>query len=148
MSLALTKEETEFVLQGIAAWLPMPFIAVMVAALREEALRPLLGGAAAGVVGSALLLALLFGCARFFLRRVDRPRGYRAPIAVGASWVALSLAFEFFIVIVWLREPVAQFTRVFGYANLAEGNFMMIALVMLFLTPSLFSAGRPSSKFM
>lgn len=140
----MTRQEKEFVLQGIAAWVPMPFIAVLNAALRDEVLRPMMGSEWAGVVGGLTLLVALYVCAWFFLTRVMTPCSMCAPMVVGSIWVALSLVFEFFITVIWLRQPFAEFARVFGYSNIDEGNFVMAVLVMLFFAPCVFSSRQNS----
>lgn len=135
----MTKQEKNFVLQGIAAWVPMPFIAVLNAGFREEVLRPMLGAEWAGLLGSVTLLAGLYLCAWFFLTRVMTPCRVCAPIVVASIWVALSLAFEFFITVVWLQRPFAEFAHVFGYANIGDGNFSITVLAALFFAPYVFS---------
>jgi hypothetical protein len=139
-SFGMTRQEREFVLQGIAAWAPMPFIAVLNAALRDEVLRPMVGVEWAGVLGGLTLLVSLYVCAWFFLTRVITPCSLCAPMVVGAIWVGLSIAFEFFITVIWLRQPFAEFARIFGYSNLGDGNFIMAALVMLLFAPCVFSS--------
>jgi hypothetical protein len=145
MGFNMTKEEKNFVLQGVAAWVPMPFIAVLNAAFRDEALRPMMGPEWAGVASGLMLVVGLYACAWFFLTRVMTPCSMCAPMVVGSIWVALSLAFEFFITVIWLREPFAEFARVFGYSNIGEGNFVMAALVLLFFAPCLFSSRQNNS---
>jgi hypothetical protein len=140
IGLDMTRQEKNFILQGIAAWAPMPFIAVIVAALRDEMLRPTVGPEWAGFLGGVILLASLYACAWFFLTRVITPCAVCAPVIVGAIWVVLSLAFEFFITVIWLREPIAEFARIFGYANFGEGHFSTAALILLLVTPYVFSS--------
>jgi hypothetical protein len=146
MGFEMTRQEKNFVLQGVAAWVPMPFIAVLVAALRDEVLRPMIGPEWAGLAGSVGLLVLLYGCAWFFLTKVITPCTVCAPMIVGSIWVALSLAFEFFITVIWLRHSFADFARIFGYANIGEGNFTMAVLVLLFFAPSVFFLRQNASS--
>jgi hypothetical protein len=78
----------------LAAWFPMILIAVANGALREAWLVPRLGDRAARQVSTLLLIALFAVYIGYVTRRWPIASSGEA-LAVGAWWLALTLAFEF-----------------------------------------------------
>ena len=81
-------------LRASGAWLLIVPLAIINGGLREAVLVPWLG-AAAGHVASSLVLSALVLMVAWTLIRWIGPRSTARAVAVGALWLALTVAFEF-----------------------------------------------------
>ena len=101
-------------------------------ALREVFIAPLIGGLRArqlGVlVGSLLVLLIAWLCSRWLQASTRRSQW-----AVGAFWVALTVVFEFTLG----RAMGLDWSRLLSDYNPAQGGFMLVGLVVMFLAPML-----------
>ena len=82
------------ILRALAVWLLLLILAVLNGGLRDTQLSPRLGDTVGRGI-STLLLCGLIVLATWLTIGWIRPGGSREALAVGALWVALTLAFEF-----------------------------------------------------
>lgn len=129
--------DRNFLLQGIAAWVPMPFLAVLNGVFREAVLTPAFGLKWALPLSGLVLVILLYACAWFFLSRVAPPKSSVTAWAVGLIWVVLTICFEFILTVWWLEKPVAEFVHTFSLKSLADGNMILAIIALMFLAPAL-----------
>lgn len=132
----MERVDRNFLLQGIAAWVPMPFLAILNGAFREGVLIPVFGLKWALPLSGLVLVFLLYGCAWFFLSRVTPPQHCSTAWLVGLIWVGLTIAFEFALSVLWLQRPVAEFLYTFSVTSLVDGNMILAIIVLLFLAPA------------
>jgi hypothetical protein len=103
--------------------------------VREIFIAPLIGAVHArqiGVLtGSLVVLAIAWLTARWVNARTPR-----AQFTVGASWVLLTLIFEFSLG----RATGASWNRLLSDYNPAQGGFLLLGLAVMFLAPRLVSA--------
>lgn len=100
--------------------------------LREVFIAPAIGALRArqlGVlIGSVLVLLITW-----LLFRWMQARTRQAQLAIGASWVALTLAFELALG----RAMNLSWHRLLSDYNPAQGGFMLLGLAVLFCAPLL-----------
>lgn len=118
----------------LLAWLPMVPIAVANGALREALLLPRFGEPLARQLSTVLLIALFALYIGLVFRR--RPlASERQAIAVGAVWLALTLAFEFalgrFVSGLSWGEILAEY-------DLAAGRLWVLVPAWVALSPYVF----------
>jgi hypothetical protein len=81
-------------LRAVTAWLGILGLAALNGALRDLAVAPRLGDTVARALSTVILCALILLVARYTIEWIG-PDGAPRALAVGALWVALTLAFEF-----------------------------------------------------
>lgn len=81
-------------LRAIAVWLLIMVLAIANGAAREALLAPRLGERAAHVASTGVLCLLVFAAAWSAIRWIG-PGSLSSAWTVGATWLALTLAFEF-----------------------------------------------------
>ncbi|MFH1914939.1 MAG: hypothetical protein ABIK45_11780 [Pseudomonadota bacterium] len=129
------------------AWLPMLGLAVLNGVIRETVYGPYLPELAAHQV-SSLTAVLLFAGYALWLGRV-RPlaSGLQAVLA-GAVWLGLTVAFEFFMVVVLQGRPLAD---ALGDYDLASGRVWVLVLAVVAVLPWMthrFGTGRRERPLM
>ncbi len=117
------------------AWMLMMLAETGHGVVREIFVAPVIGAQHArqiGVLtGSLIVLAIAWLLARWIDAR--RPR---TQYQVGALWVALTLMFEFALG----RATGASWARLFADYNPAQGGFLLLGLLVMFLAPRIVSA--------
>lgn len=83
------------ILRALAVWLLLALLAVAAGALRETLLTPRVGPAAAHAMGTVVVVALLVLVIGLSVRWVVPDLAAADLWAVGASWLVLTVAFEF-----------------------------------------------------
>jgi len=81
-------------MRALALWFAILVSAFVNGFLREALLSPRFGPAAAGVISTILLILLILGITWLGMPWIA-PQSARDALAVGALWLALTLAFEF-----------------------------------------------------
>jgi hypothetical protein len=118
----------------VLAWLPMVVIAVANGALREAWLTPRLGEVH-GRQASTVLLIVLFAIYIATVTRTWPIASSRQAIAIGAAWLALTLAFEFllgrFVSGLSWRAMLAEY-------DLASGRLWVLVPAFVATAPYLF----------
>lgn len=127
-----------YLLRGALAWLPMPFIAVANAALRELLFQPAFGAAAQPLSG-VTLAALLALYAFVIFRRVIGGAPRWAAWLLGIIWAALTLGFEYALIASQQPEPSARLLDTLSPEAIAQGNLFALAVLVVLLAPPLFT---------
>lgn len=83
------------ILRAVLVWLLLAVVAVASGALREAVLTPRLGGQAAHVIGTFVVVALFFLVIGLSIRWIVPDLGSRGLWTVGGAWLVLTVAFEF-----------------------------------------------------
>lgn len=122
-----------FWLHATLTWLGFAVLAVALGALRVRLFEPLMGEAAAHVVGTLFVCALiLYGIFRFVRWTNLRARGRL--LALGLFWTALTIAFEFGLGRYVLGHSWA---RLLADYNILAGRIWVLVLVTLYAGPRL-----------
>lgn len=118
----------------LLAWFPMVVIAVANGALRELWLVPRFGERVARQASTLILIALFGVYIALVVRAWPLSSGGQAA-AVGAAWLALTLAFEFllgyFVSGLSWRDMLAEY-------NLAAGRLWVLVPIWVAVAPYLF----------
>ncbi|WP_285907363.1 hypothetical protein [Pseudodesulfovibrio pelocollis] len=123
------------------AWLPMLGLAVLNGVIRETLYGPYLSELAAHQV-SSLTAVLLFAGYALWLGRVRPLASTLQAVLAGVVWLGLTVAFEFFMVVVLLGRPLAD---ALGDYALASGRVWVLVLAAVAVLPwavRRFAAGR------
>ncbi len=121
-------------LRYILAWFAMLAIAIANGALRQftfaKAMPELRAHQLSTLIGSALMGLFI----RFVVRRWP-PLSRRYALMIGAVWLLLTVAFEFFMGLVLAGKPLAAVLRDY---DLSAGRVWVIFLLWILLAPRLF----------
>ncbi len=112
------------------SWLVFMIIAITSGALREWLLTPRLGEHAAHQVGTLVVCLLIAAVIVPGIRRLQ-PTPPQA-LALGATWMAMTIAFEFGVFHVIVGHPMAALLADY---NLADGRLWPLVLLTELLTP-------------
>lgn len=130
-----------FWLRALLAWLGFAVLAVACGAARVALVQPLAGEAAAHVLGTLAVCALLVWLIGKFAAR-ERLRAMPRLLALGAFWALLTMAFEF-----GFGRWVAghSWERLLADYDLMSGRIWVLVLLTMLLGPLLASqrAARP-----
>ena len=121
-------------LRYLVAWFPMLAIAIANGALRQAVFTTRMPEPRAHQL-SALTGAIFIGAFIWFVIRRWPPASGRAAIQVGLLWVVMTIAFEFFMVLVLLSEPLE---RALADYNLFAGRVWVLFLAWLAVAPWMF----------
>jgi hypothetical protein len=122
------------VLRYFLAWFPMLALAVANGTLRQATFAKIMPELRAHQL-STLIGALVIGAFIWFVIRVWPPASNREALIVGVMWLALTVAFEFFMGLVLAKRPLAQ---VLADYNVLAGRVWPFFLIWLALAPLLF----------
>jgi hypothetical protein len=117
-------------------WLALCGVAVAAGALREKVLVPRLGELAAHQAGTLGLIPVVVGLTCLWLRLAGLEQSPFLP-AVGRTWLALTIAFEFGFGRLVMRH---SWRRLMADYNLFRGRLWPVFLAALALSPPV--AGR------
>jgi hypothetical protein len=126
--------------RALAVWLLMMSVETIHGVVRNRFLVPVIGDVGAGQIGVLIGSALILGIAILTIGWI-RPSSERSLLAVGALWLALTLAFEFGLGFV-LGRPVAAMLADY---DLSRGGLLSIGMVVLALSPWIAARIRQSS---
>ena len=118
----------------LLAWIPMLIIAISNGALRQTVFARFLPELRAHQL-STLTGAVLIGAFIWLVVHVWPPASDQQSITIGLIWLLLTVAFEFFMGLVLLKQPLA---KVLVDYNLLAGRVWVLFLVWLTLAPWLF----------
>jgi hypothetical protein len=119
-------------LRAVAAWGLLVVIAVANGALREFLFAPRLGAQAGHVVSTVVLCAAIFVVALLTIRWIG-PRGRREAVLIGATWLALTLVFEFLAGHYLFGN---SWEKLFADYNLLRGRVWILALLVTLFAPA------------
>ena len=119
------------ILRALAVWLLLLILAVLNGGLRDTQLSPRLGDTVGRGI-STLLLCGLIVLAPWLTIGWIRPGGSREALAVGALWVALTLAFEFGVGHYGFGKPWPELLADY---DLSRGRIWIAVLVVTLLAP-------------
>ena len=125
----------------VLAWVGMLGIAVANGALRQGTFGKVLSELRAHQF-STLLGSVLIGTFIWFVLRRWPPSSSREALAIGLLWLALTVAFECFMVLVLLQRPLAQ---VLADYNVFAGRVWVLFLLWLVVAPWLFFRVRAAA---
>jgi hypothetical protein len=121
-------------LRYVAAWFPMLALAIANGLLRQAVFAPRMSELRAHQL-SAVTGAMLIGVfIRFVIRRWPPPSGASA-VGVGLLWLAMTVAFEFFMVLVLMNQPLE---RALADYNLLAGRVWILFLAWVGAAPWVF----------
>ncbi len=121
-------------LHYLLAWVPMLAIAIGNGALRQAVFARSIPELRAHQL-STLIGAVLVGTFIWLVVHVWPPASGQEAISIGLIWLLLTVAFEFFMGLVLLKQSLA---KVLGDYNLFAGRVWVLFLVWLTLAPWLF----------
>jgi hypothetical protein len=120
-------------LRAFAIWLAIVPLAIANGALREALLTPRIGADQAHVVSCFTLSAAVLIVALLSIRWIA-PAGPGQGLAIGAGWVALTLAFEF---LAGRYVFGTSWSRILADYNVFAGRLWLLVLVTTGLAPFL-----------
>jgi hypothetical protein len=123
------------VLRYTLAWVPMVFIAIGNAIVREEGYGRLMGELQSHQV-STVTAILLFGAYTWALTRRWRVESSRQAIVIGLIWLGLTVAFEFLFGHYVMGNP---WERLLNDYNLLAGRVWVFVLIWITVAPYVFS---------
>jgi hypothetical protein len=121
-------------LHYLLAWIPMLLIAIGNGALRQAVFAKKMPELRAHQL-STLTGAVLIGAFIWLLLHVWPPTSGQQAVTVGLVWLLLTVAFEFFMGLALLKQPLVQ---VLADYNLLAGRLWVLFLAWLTLAPWLF----------
>jgi len=124
--------KAKFYLYAVGAWLVLAVVAILNGALRNYTYVHLVGEHAAHIIGSLILIGLLFLITYAFLRLARRDYDLVDLVVVGAIWLVLTVAFEFLFGHYVAGHP---WSRLLADYNILEGRVWALVLLAVFLAP-------------
>lgn len=118
----------------ILAWVPLVFIAIANAMLRENVFTKRLDELQAHQASSATAV-LLFGIYIWVIIHIWKPDSAGQAVAIGLIWLGLTVAFEFLFGHYVVGHP---WSRLFHDYNLFAGRVWIIVLIWITLAPYIF----------
>ncbi len=119
------------VFRSLAVWLMIILAESIHGTIRTVLVEPLVGGHRARQL-SVVTGALIFFFIALKLIRWTEVRSVRGLVAMGASWVFLTIAFEFALGMLVLGM---SYERLLADYDIANGGLMPIGLAILLFTP-------------
>jgi hypothetical protein len=124
-------EEFMPLLKSLVAWLVILALAVANGALREIVLIPALGKTT-GLVMSGALLSLFVVLVSFAFVRLSHGITILQGLCVGASWLCLTLVFEFGFGRYVQHKPWSELLEAYAFK---DGNIWPVVLLVILLAP-------------
>jgi hypothetical protein len=121
-------------LRYLVAWLPMLALAIANGALRQATYGKRIPELRAHQLSTAIGAAV-FGVYIGFVIRAWPPVSTRQALQVGLLWLALTIAFEFFMGLVLARRPLNQVLRDY---DVTSGRVWVFLLLWITVAPVLF----------
>jgi len=119
-------------LRAFAVWVIILVFAIANGAAREHLLSPRLGGQTGHVVSTLVLCAAIFLVALLAIRWLG-PRGRRGALLIGATWLGLTLAFEFLAGHYLFGN---SWERLLADYNLLRGRVWILVLLATLFAPA------------
>ncbi len=116
--------------RALLVWLLMMAAETVHGVLRNRFLVPIVGDLRARQIGVLIGSALILGVAILLIGWI-RPSSERSLLAIGALWLALTLAFEFGLG----RAIGRSWNAMFADYDLSRGGLLSIGMVVLALSP-------------
>lgn len=117
---------------AVGAWMVLAVLAVLNGLLRDATYGRALGEYAGHVLSSFILIVVVFAAAYAFLRLARVDYGLGDLLIVGATWVVLTVAFEFLFGHYVAGHP---WSRLLADYNLFRGRVWALVLFAIFLAP-------------
>jgi hypothetical protein len=122
------------ILKYAAAWLLMPIIGIINGTIRQYGYTKALGELRAHQV-STITGIVLFGLYIWALTLLWKIRSSGEAIAIGITWLILTVAFEFLFGHYVMKHP---WSRLLHDYNILEGRLWVLVLVWITVAPYLF----------
>ena len=119
-------------LRAIAVWGLLLIVAVANGAAREYLINPRLGAQTGHVVSTVILCAAILVVALLSIRWIA-PRGRKGAMLVGATWLALTLAFEF---LAGHYLFGSSWDKILADYNLLRGRVWVLVLLVTLFAPA------------
>ena len=129
-----SQEAEHNVIRYIVAWLPMLVLAVTNGALREATFGKHMTELHAHQLSTAIG-SVLIGVFIWFVVRTWPPSSAGQALAIGTTWLLLTVAFEFAMGRLLMHRPWSQLFRDY---NLLEGRVWVLFLAWLTMAPCVF----------
>ena len=126
-------------LRYFLAWFPMLALAVANGTLRQATYGKRMPELRAHQL-STLTGAAIIGLYIWFVIRAWPPGSIREAVQVGLLWLALTIAFEFFMGLVLARRPLREVLRDY---NIARGRVWVFFLLWVAIAPMIFYQLNP-----
>jgi hypothetical protein len=126
---------TRFLAWGLAFWLGFMVAATLDGIVRVGFLIPLMGDFWGHIVSGLFMLAVIYAGTWLLLARFGRPRAGAALWLLGLLWGGLTVGFELFIVTVARGEPASVLWADYHPANILNGNFILLGIILMVLAP-------------
>jgi hypothetical protein len=121
-------------LRYFLAWFPMLILAIANGAVRQAIYARRMPELRAHQLSTAIA-AVIFGAYIWFVIRNWPPVSMQQALQVGLLWLALTIAFEFFMGLVLARRPLNEVLRDY---DMTRGRVWVLLLLWITLAPSLF----------
>ncbi|MCJ7453197.1 MAG: hypothetical protein MUO39_12085 [Steroidobacteraceae bacterium] len=121
-------------LRYLLAWFPMLVLAIANGALRQATYARRMPELGAHQL-STVIGAAIFGVYIWFVIRTWPPVSTQQALQVGLLWLALTIAFEFFMGLVLARRPLNEVLRDY---DVTRGRVWVFLLLWIALAPALF----------
>lgn len=118
----------------ILAWVPLVFLAIANALVREKFLATRLEELPAHQVSTATAV-VLFGIYIWFIIRIWRPESAGQALVIGLWWLGLTVAFEFLFGHYVMGHP---WSRLLYDYNIFAGRVWIIILIWITVAPYIF----------
>jgi len=135
-----------YLITGALAWLPMPVLAIVNAALRELVLQPWLGETLAQPLSGVTLVATLAVYAGVVFRRAVTGARAGAAWVLGLIWAGLTLIFEYALLATSQDAPLAKLAHALSPAAIQAGNLFALAVIFVLFAPRLFRRPAPAKR--
>ncbi len=127
-------EGAEILIRYLLAWAAMLVIAIANGALRQKILAKFMSELRAHQL-STLIGSVVIGLFIWLVIRIWPPSSGRQALRIGFCWLALTIAFEFFMGLVLAHRPFALVPQDY---NILAGRVWVLFLIWLTLAPWIF----------
>jgi hypothetical protein len=117
---------------AVGAWLVLTVLAILNGLLRNATYGRALGEYAGHVLSSFILIVVVFAATYAFLRLARVDYGLGDLLVVGATWVVLTVAFEFLFGHYVAGHP---WPRLLADYNILKGRAWGLVLLAIFVAP-------------
>jgi hypothetical protein len=117
-------------LRALAVWFAILVLASLNGALRDLVVAPRIGDTVARAISTVILCGLIFLVTWYTIRWIE-PQSAKQALAVGAFWVALTVAFEFGAG----RYAGKSWSVILEDYNVMRGRIWVLVPIVTFLAP-------------
>ncbi|MFW6141514.1 MAG: hypothetical protein ACOC53_03020 [Candidatus Saliniplasma sp.] len=115
-------------------WVPLVFMAILNAGLREGVLSPTFGDYTGHVLSSIILNGVIFIIAFLFLKYISLDYTSQDLLIIGVLWLVLTISFEFLFGHFVMGHP---WSRLLADYNIFEERMWILVPISTLLSPTL-----------